>query len=230
MNILKSIEENNYIKYFNENLSLLIAIPTLIGGLKQFIFLSFLSSNLLTFFSINQLLIDGVIAIIKLSATFFFVYLYKGLILNYCKEKKFYSEKKSWLINYSLKLVMIFWFFVVIFFDVNYYFPQLMDILLFIISSLVIFSLINISIYYNTHIARRTVYLLISLYIVLSDVNGGKSIQNFAEITASVRKKYPEAEIKYFNDQFIFYETKPKYMNSEIVIKKIDDLFEGDKK
>lgn len=229
MNVLKTIENNNYIKYINENLSLLIAVPTILGGFKQFIILSVMSPSLLTFFSINQLLIDGVVAIIKLSASFFFVYLYRELIIDYCKEKKFYSEKKIWLVNYSLKLFMIFWFFIVITVDISFYVPPLADIMLFIIASLLIFIIVNISIYYNTKASKRLAYFIIALFILLSDINEGKSIQNFETITALVRKKYPEAKIKYFNDQFIFYDTRPKYMNSEIVIKKIDDLFEEQK-
>ena len=48
-------------KTFRENLSLIILIPTILGGLWQFISLADISMSYIRFFSLTQLVVDGIL-------------------------------------------------------------------------------------------------------------------------------------------------------------------------
>lgn len=66
MKLFNEIETNKYLNIVKNYLSLIIIIPYLLGGIKQLINLSIISTDLLDFFSINQVLIDGIFITIKL--------------------------------------------------------------------------------------------------------------------------------------------------------------------
>ena len=62
----------NIIKFLKEYLSLIIIIPTFLGGIWQILELSLMSISYVRFFSITQLVADGILIIIVIIKKSFF--------------------------------------------------------------------------------------------------------------------------------------------------------------
>ncbi|WP_375182084.1 hypothetical protein, partial [Chryseobacterium sp.] len=77
--ILKIIKSKAF-EFVSNNLSLLLGIPTLIGGIKQLYELTNLSPLLYKFFSFSQLIIDGFIILIQIVLLYFFYILYEVFV------------------------------------------------------------------------------------------------------------------------------------------------------
>lgn len=63
--LLDKIESNRLFKFIKENFSLLIFLPSLLGGLRQFLILLYYSPTLIQYFSFSQIAIDGLETIIQ---------------------------------------------------------------------------------------------------------------------------------------------------------------------
>lgn len=94
----KWIEKFNWVK---ENLSLILIIPTTIGGLWQLLELSRISTAYIRFFSISQVIPDGLLVLFILSLIFGSYYLATLLI----KATPFYKSKLS---NWKLSVFCAF--------------------------------------------------------------------------------------------------------------------------
>lgn len=75
--------ENKIIKYISENLSLLLIIPGILGGIRQIILLSLLSPSLLIYFSTTQVLLDGISILFQLSIVLFTIYFFYKYFCNF---------------------------------------------------------------------------------------------------------------------------------------------------
>lgn len=75
--------ENEYYKGVKENLSIILLVPTLLGGLWQIIELSRISTSFIRFFSVSQIIPDGILIL------FFLSFLYAGLMIAYSHFKSY---------------------------------------------------------------------------------------------------------------------------------------------
>jgi hypothetical protein len=64
---LKTLHLRSQYNYFKDNLSIIILIPTIIGGIWQLVELSSISTSFIRFFSLSQLVADGILILFILS-------------------------------------------------------------------------------------------------------------------------------------------------------------------
>lgn len=225
MNLLSKIINKEKLEFISNNLALIVAVPTVIGGIKQVHSLFKLSPILYKFFSFGQLIIDGFFVLIKLVIVYFFFVFYE-IIVEVLTNPSGSQRKKNFKI-FSFTLFIILYLILIVFmilrfgYDLdksNYY----VNILIYAAIILVALNLINLSIGF-----KKEGFFLFFLALLLGIgifPEPNNSIENFTMLTKEVNKKYPKATLAYFNDQYIFYEiSKDKYL-----VRKIDDLFEQD--
>ncbi len=97
----KNLFENRLSVLFKDNLNLLILFPTIIGGIWQVTELSLLSISFVRFFSISQLISDGILILIT---SILFYFLFRFLIGFY----SLYKEEKSLPKNIIGKISLLF--------------------------------------------------------------------------------------------------------------------------
>lgn len=98
---LKNLFESRLSVLFKDNLNLLIVFPTIIGGTWQVTELSLLSISFVRFFSISQLISDGILILIT---GILFYFLFQFLMSFY----SFYKEEKSLPKNIIGKISLLF--------------------------------------------------------------------------------------------------------------------------
>ncbi len=98
-----SSQDSKYRNYFNEssrfiskNLQLFIVTPTILGGIWQLIELLFLSPSFVRFFSVTQLIADGILILLLLS---FAILIYRFIAFGMSRE--FEENDRSKLYNYA---------------------------------------------------------------------------------------------------------------------------------
>lgn len=237
---------NNYLirlyHLIKDNLTMIALVPTLFGGIWQIIKLGTLSSNLIRFFSISQLLSDGILflLIVLVPLVFIFPMLIAedevlaqsdNEVLNYDLDKGFLQI----IINISLLIFIIFESFQISKFITIDNIASLIECIIYMY--MVMFSLFFIIYKFITRdvflhkLFFSTCSILICFVTLVSYNNISKNfhdISNFDKIITNLEKiecytKKPE--ILYFNDKYIFIELEQKSKKS-ILIKKLDDLFE----
>ncbi|ALM48948.1 hypothetical protein AMR72_08640 [Flavobacterium psychrophilum] len=86
----------SYIKFVSEHITIILLIPTLLGGLWQVVSLGTTSISYIRFFSISQLLSDGIILMIWLCLWGMFIYIgYRFFKKNDNQEKIEQSSEKT---------------------------------------------------------------------------------------------------------------------------------------
>lgn len=160
--------KNNPILFIRENLSLIIIIPALLGGFWQVVELSRLSFSYLRFFSISQIVPDGLLIIIITSIIFlvilFFIKNFKveegEKIKENDKSLKKTSEIKPPFSPYILVLLLLIYFAIIVFTVRAIYKFKIASIFDLIISFLftVVFSTIAFSIIELTSIRSQKIY------------------------------------------------------------------------
>ncbi|WP_267406413.1 MULTISPECIES: hypothetical protein [unclassified Chryseobacterium] len=233
MNILEKIENNYFFKFFNNNNAMLIAVPTIIGGIKQFLEISYISTDLIKFFSLSQLIIDGLIATIKLLFVYFILFVYKDIVQSRMNEEKSYTLRYKWLKKYIIKLSVLFFLtnalvIYLYYINIDRYLLKILTIPFILVTYCLWVTLVFLG-KFRSKITKTVTFIgigFITIFVQIKDVN---KIENFNDLSNSVRQKYPKAKIAFYNDQYIFFATNPSYANTSIVVKKIDDLFPDDK-
>lgn len=223
--MISKIIENKAFEFISNNLSLLLGIPTLIGGIKQFNDLTSLSPLLYKFFSFSQLIIDGFIILIEL-ITFYFVFIFYEIFVEFLTNPSGSQSKKAFKIfscTLFILLVLILSTFMILKFEYNldksnYY----LKFFIYLGIIIIILNIINLSIALKK--GEFILFLLALIWGFAFFPKANNSIENFTILTKKISKKYPKSKLAYFNDQYIFYQiSKDKYL-----VKKIDDLFEAD--
>lgn len=237
------------LEFFKEYQSVIVLIPTLLGGFWQLMALSHISISYIRFFSISQLIADGILILFILTLVYLSYKLLKFL---------------SWVINSGLndksisKRQIFFKFSVVILIGVAPIIWYIIDIIKTgSISSLFIFE----SIFFGIFIILLCFHLLVKfeiidrilekklLMVIIISIVGIFSLAYFIPATFStfntsfsipnnlknielvnkhLKTKYPNSgtvSIKYFNDKYIFVEINQNN-KSEIEIVSFDKLFE----
>lgn len=227
----------NLYKTVKENLTLIAVIPTLIGGLSQVFFLAKLSPNLIKFFSLTQLISDGLFVLLFLILSLFTV-----LPLAITNNLYFPTNEEKKVENFNIKLLYIiiaFLTFMIIMLINNQIF-NLKTTVHFIIYLLSIYIIYTPFYYFTKDYFRKQLgkYFLINVFFIINFFFGLKSfyvfnsnynnIQNFKNLVSEIEKKecyQTTPSILYFNDKFVFIEVESKGKKN-IVIKKTEDLFE----
>lgn len=224
MNIIEKINANQWVIFFRENLSLIIAIPYIIGGAKQILILAGISVDLLKFFSLSQLFIDGIVTFVFLSFVVICMEIYKALIKLFTQHEE--HPEKKFLKKFNIFIFVCLVIYGIILFSVRDFNDKEFNRLL---ARLFLFGIALLAIQLTIFVKDKTykVYLYVVSIIYVTGVvfSDSNKIENFEKITTKVKMKNKNSKLSYFNDQYLFYETNPKSDNNKIIIFKIDDLF-----
>lgn len=235
---------SNFTKYFQilkDNLTIIALIPTFLGGIWQLFQLGGISIQMIRFFSLTQLVNDGVLLILFLIFPVSILILilntdFKSLydesdfnLIQYLREKK-----KSYFFPFCIFTILMF-FIMVLFTDENIFYSfyfissfSTIFILIQILLLLLFFQFLRKNILLELYLGVTSLINIILCFIAfyLNFVNT-ETIENFSFLINDLEKKecYSKApKIRYYNDKFLFIELEKKNKKS-ILIKKIDDLF-----
>lgn len=228
-----------YYNLLKNNWTIIALFPTLIGGLWQIIHLSKISVNMIRFFSISQLLSDGIIILIFLILMILFIsyilFEIKNLKKNNLKDARhsFYI-----FISFILFIILLFAF---SFFNLSQYITIEKSsslLMIYVVTSALIYlvNLLNLkwvkehiliinTMYVILYFTINTLITIIALGGITKNFNG---IENFTTVITKIEQKdcySKKPVILYFNDKHIFIELEKKNKKS-VLIKKIEDLFE----
>ena len=225
-------------KIIKENISFILLLPTLLGGLTQMIELLKISPSLIRFFSISQLISDGIFILFYFLIIVFLPYLLTKIFFDYKLSKRNQQEIFKYRIPYAIFLI-IFATLCIKFEDfynrkLSYLF--IVHCLLFFVVSFGVHLIFKL-----THFRKKTSIsiidekVFISLYLIVAGivlsivmfqkVSYETPIDNF-EIVKSKYKNEGKVDILYFNDKYIFLETECNKMTKKIHIEEINSIFE----
>jgi hypothetical protein len=225
-----------YYSKIKENLVIIALIPSVFGGIWQMFKLAQISPNMIRFFSISQLISDGLLLMIF----FIFVPLISVtpiLLTIHPMKHDFFSHKTPYdnyfrLIMYPLVLFLVFDY---IFSSkelrsINELIHFLMGLCFFYIF-IFSFSQVFIKKLFGKYFLLIVIFLiniLISFYSFYKINKNEKTIYNFESLITTLKQKHcysKQPKILYFNDQYIFIEVVENQKKG-ILIEKFDSLFE----
>lgn len=234
--MLKITEENQSrlllnIKFIRENLPLILLIPTIIGGLQQTIQLIIISPSLIRFFSITQLVIDGLFIILY----FTFIVILPAYLAKKTMSFSKNQSSKSFIISSIILIILIISNLLIYYIirekiDYNTALDFIVNFILFFFCSCIIF---NYSPSEHTDLVNRKSYLLTTNMIFITAFLGFLIAQAaFTKITSTtpidnfkiLHKKFEnqgKIEILYFNDTYIFLRVNSK----ELHVEKLETIF-----
>ncbi|MCT4327738.1 hypothetical protein [Chryseobacterium indologenes] len=215
----ETILANSLMTFLKEYFTIILFIPTLLGGLRQLYQLVSISPSLIQFFSISQLLIDGILIIIRVPLFLIGILLYGfyRVIKEDKRERiKFWIAVISGFIGFSAYCYKIG-------VEENYY--QL-------VKNFITFAT-NISfifLYKFMGSAKNKIKafgliisaIILSIMYDITDKQFDNTIENISLLKKEVQIKYPNAEFKYYNDKFVIFENP---LNKRYIIKEFGDLF-----
>ncbi|WP_337965291.1 hypothetical protein [uncultured Flavobacterium sp.] len=228
----------NYYNIIKENITMFAIVPTILGGIWQVWMLGSISSNMIRFFSISQLISDGLLVL------GFFVFPVSIVFQNIKNRRNSKTplteantkfEHNVVIVSLIIAIIMIGLFYVAIgdimqLKDFNSLWKAL--VLLSILTSLIyacfekIFDkMLTFGLYVSIVLILNMTITLICFSKVSKDFSG---IENIQVLLHDIEKKdcYSKTpEILYFNDKYIFIALEKKAKKS-ILIKKFDVLFE----
>lgn len=227
MNFFQKLKANHALDFLKDYFSLIIFVPYLVGGFRQLFKLTIISYELYPFFSFSQVVIDGIINTFKL-----FVMLTSALLYSYYIEEKFETNKnKLRIINILLFVLIIIVFsfgFIIQPLGYEIYDINILRFLVYFISTIIashyIFLLKNKSYDYAPYVGLVLFIIVLPLPITLPN-----KIDNIEILTKKLTKEYPSIKLKYYNDQYLFFETKKDVFGSNILVRKMDEIFEDKK-
>lgn len=211
---MQKLEDKNIVSLIKDYSSFILLMLTILGGAKQFAILFYYSPTLTQYFSVSQVLIDGIALIIKFCIFFVGVVIYLYLFNNYGRLRHIIILFVSltipvFLIN--LSGISNFGFVII-----NLYIIILLG-MLFIATYIHLENEIpfDIESEYNKKIISIFFFICCVTYIFFSEKKP-IDIINIKTNTSIIRKELPNAELVYFNDQYLFYglrtkETIPDY-------------------
>jgi magnesium-transporting ATPase (P-type) len=235
---------HSYYKKIKENVTMIAIVPTVLGGIWQLWMLGSISSNMIRFFSISQLISDGLLLLV------FFVFpvsIILQTIKNRRKDNTLQTETPNQYVNVLVIVVVI--IFVTLIFTlltIGWLISDIRTIIqlkelsslwkfLFLLSFLttlvyVLFGkfidrILTFGIFVSIVLITNIAITLVCFYKVSKDI---LSIENIQVLLHNIEKEdcYSKApEILYFNDKYIFIALEKKNKKS-ILIKKFDALFE----
>lgn len=228
------MNKKNILKFINKHLNLFIIIPPVLGGIWQIIELSKISFSFIRFFSVSQMIPDGLLILVILSIMFLSLYWTYSIFHEFKKEGKNDEKKlnttnvinkKNWkaIMFFSIHIGLIFILaYVSIFFIDNI--EKTYSIFFFLPANifLSLFILISWDHAFKNLIVESEkdkleyllfLYLLTELMCILSFLSAfhtafmlPKELKNIENLKCKIESVEPKLkmEILYANDKYIF--------------------------
>ncbi len=217
--------------FIKENLPLFFLIPTILGGLQQVVQLVVISPALIRFFSLSQLITDGLFIIL-----YFSIVVIIPLVI--AKKIMFYTKKLSFSALTIITFLCIGLLLIILIINICYMKLFGLNPLLDFISQLFLFFICGCCLYIEyPNTIEKTYSTNLFMIIVLITMGIGLASFMFKKITDTIpidnfiilEKKYEskgKIEILYFNDKYIFLKVNSeKKSDSKIHIEKLDVIF-----
>ena len=226
-----------------ENITMIALVPTLFGGIWQIIKLGALSSNMIRFFSISQLLSDGILFLLIVVFPIIFIIPIvlsddEGLqekSVNYTAAEKIDKD----FLHILLYLTGIIFIIFSVFHIPKYItIDSISSLVQCIVCMYIVMGILFYIIYkfftkdaflHKLYFCSYTIIISCVTFISYNNISRNFSgISNFDQMINKLEKSAcysKKPEILYFNDKYIFIQLELKSKKS-ILIKKIDDLFE----
>ncbi|MCL9805828.1 hypothetical protein NAT51_12835 [Flavobacterium amniphilum] len=230
----------NVVKFLQDNINVIILIPTVLGGFWQLIELLRIDTSFVRFFSITQVISDGLI-ILFLLICFYLIYLYVFKIedLNLNDDK---AKVKPPYENIFVKYILLILFLAMLgicIWSTNFdkiSTSSFFFLLFFFIVCTKVYRDILLHHFGNDSYKyiNVTVFILFALFIHFSDLFFKHfhkmyyvpfNLKNTKYIECYIDKKKNEFELLYFNDKFIFVQIKK---TQEIEIINFEEMFKKD--
>jgi len=232
------------LKYFKENLSVIVLIPTLLGGFWQLMALSNISVTYIRFFSITQLIADGILILFVLTLIYL-SFKFSTWITNKGLQEK--NSKAFKIFKFSFVIVIgIFWvtIFIIDTIKTGYINPLLLFFSI-VFGTMIIVLTFHLLKYFKIIqrlVEMENLMLIIAIIaffgfmtfldFTFSTFNKSflipKNLKNIEKLEKKLQTKYPNyssVSIKYFNDKYFFVEINQND-KSEIEIISFNKLFE----
>ncbi len=237
------------LKLIKEYLPLIVLVPAIIGGLWQIIALASMSIAYIRFFSVTQLIADGLLAILVILPWLICAYLYAKQVEEFKikpKERKELSSKiryyllRAFLVLYlsSIAALIIY----VLAYDVfktnneliNYLGTTILFFLIVIISDMLLFNASSSEIldktYNNKYLKMPFIFSFIMIFLVILPMffDFKFYIPRNLENLDNLAKYNPDKNVKlrYFNDKYIFLEHKKEDNSTTIQVVPFEELFD----
>jgi hypothetical protein len=232
------------LKYFKQNLSIIVLIPTLLGGFWQLIALSNISVSYIRFFSITQLIADGILVLFLLTV------IYSSFKFSTWVTNKGLQEKNSKglkIFKFSFLFVCgIIWITVFIIDTIRTgYINTFLLFFSIVFGTMIIVLFFHLLVYFKIvqRLLKMEYLLVITSFIMLfglmnfldltfSTFNKSflipQNLKNIEAFEKNLKTKYPNCSsisIKYFNDKYFFVEINQND-KSEIEIISFNKLIE----
>ncbi len=230
----KAIEIKDLIK---DNLSLFILIPTILGGLLQVIQISYISPSLLRFFSLSQLITDGLFVILYFIIVVFLPCLLAYRVMSFSKNLSMFYRRVIVVIFIVLYLsCMLIKLYYSKEFNSNHFYDFLFQIFTSFIYGCGLFirypktdqsqeSKFEIQSFNLKLIIYGILYGIFLGYITFIQVTYTFPIDNF-KVLEKKFEKTGKIKVLYFNDKYIFLEIDSKKKSGvKIHIEKLDSIF-----
>lgn len=221
--LIEEIKNDGIISFLKDYLSIIIFIPTFLGGLKQFFIISNISPFLINkCFSVTQLIIDGVLTIISIPM------LLLG-IFNYIFIKEI-SRKGGVLLSLALASLCVIFLSLYYFTNNTYNFFQVLSYIIGNILVLLCFmyqkkDLITRKLKIISLLIITTIFS-IAIEMGLTKVKNETGIVNFNNVRKELGKQYNNITYLYANDKYIIYSVTPKNNDkTSYIILEFQDLF-----
>lgn len=232
--IQTGITLSDIIKFIQKYLGILVIIPAFIGGLWQLIELSNISISFIRFFSLSQIVPDGLLILIfLLIATFTYMLGWVADTLFYINEepkppkqldsREYEKYRKQQLSKWMLSFLVAYSFSLFYFLNFMYKAPNFTDLKSSVCLVLIFVLILNRSLNGCFNFAQDKykkvfkfcnsflliLYVIISIFLckrVHSLFTYTDNIINIENIKTDISKKYPNTkqELLYFNDKYLF--------------------------
>lgn len=201
--IIQKLNDNKIVSLIKDYSSLFLLIITILGGAKQFVVLFYYSPTLTQYFSVSQVLIDGIALIIKFCIFLLGIFFYLSLFNYYGRLRHiiFFSLLQALLfIPLALSKISNLGFVIV-----NLFIIIIMGMLF---TAIYINSKNEVQIDYESRYGGKIIsisfFILCIAYIFFSEKKPN-DIVNINVNTSEIRNKLPNAELIYFNDTYLIY-------------------------
>lgn len=229
------------LRFLKNNLALAALFPTLLGGIWQVAKLTSISVNAVRFFSISQLLIDGllIIALILLPSAFYLVPFY-GDIEKHYRNGTHLFEKELWAYHlYCIFTIVTITIGFTMHYELYDYISTdtterlLLTVNLMFVILLFLYWLISLLIKKSAvmqyiSIVLAVVFITVTAICFNNISKNVAAIENFHVLLKNIQKDKKLSrlpEVLYFNDRYIFLECSTR-QSETVLIKKIDDLLQ----